>query len=261
MAGSSCRAVLLCDDHQWLHRIRALVLVSSFARCCDFHQTKQDMNAVPSKEFRRALESEASDYGLQLTPQTLDRLVSYYELLNSWNARLHLVAPTSPKEFATRHILESLLLLGHLPQDARVVDVGSGAGLPMIPCLIARPDIRATLIESSKKKSVFLREALHLSQTHTRATVTAERFEDIGAPDIDYVTCRALERFEQMIPKLIAWAPTKATLLLFGGPGLGKLIEALNRGFAAQLLPHSEKRFLYVLEKQQSLSTPMEPES
>lgn len=207
------------------------------------------MNAVLSKEFRSALESEAGDYGLSLAPETLDRLVSYYELLNSWNPRLHLVAPTAPKEFATRHILESLILLDHLHPNAHVADIGSGAGLPVIPCLIARPDIRATLIESSKKKSVFLREALQNGQMQARWTVIAERFEDIAAPDVDYVTCRALERFEQTIPQLIAWAPKKATLLMYGGPGLGKSIEALNLRFTANLIPRSEQRFLYVLDK------------
>ena len=52
-------------------------------------------------------------------------------------------------------MLESLMLLKHLPSDAKIADIGSGAGLPIIPCLIARPDLHATLIESSQKKSVF----------------------------------------------------------------------------------------------------------
>ena len=190
------------------------------------------------------LETEAGTYAVDLSPATLDRLVTYYELLNEWNPQLHLVAPTSAREFATRHVLESLLLLKHLPGNAHVADVGSGAGLPIIPCLIARPDIQAVLIESSKKKAVFLREALSQTGTSARATVIADRFENVDAPEVDFVTCRALERFDEAVPQLIGWAPKKALFLFFGGEGLAESMEGLE--FTAQLIPNSKKRFLYV---------------
>src|SRR5918992_2224678 len=97
-----------------------------------------------ANEFSSALEAHASRYGLQLSAQDISRLREYYEQVLAWNARLHLVAPCSPTEFATRHVLESLLALTHLPVGAHCLDIGSGAGLPIIPCLIVRPDLRAT---------------------------------------------------------------------------------------------------------------------
>src|SRR2546428_12715504 len=103
-----------------------------------------------TKKFRETLEIEAPAYGVTLAAEALQQLSEYYELLNAWNSRLHLVAPASPRQFATRHVLESLFLLEYLPKGASIVDVGSGAGLPIIPCLILRPDIRAVLIEASK---------------------------------------------------------------------------------------------------------------
>jgi 16S rRNA (guanine527-N7)-methyltransferase len=171
-------------------------------------------------------------------------LTKYYQLLCSWNSRLHLVAPTSPGEFAKRHILESLLVLKYLPGEARVADIGSGGGLPIIPCLIARPDIQATLIESSKKKAVFLREALN-QMRNSHATVIPERFESVAAPEVDFITCRALERFQEVLTGLIDWAPPTATLLLFGGPGLRKSLEDLGLDFDEDLIPSSERRFLF----------------
>jgi 16S rRNA (guanine527-N7)-methyltransferase len=111
-------------------------------------------------------------------------------------------------------VLESLLLLEHLPHGAKIADIGSGAGLPTIPCLIARPDLDATLIESSPKKTVFLREAL--SAVGRKATIVAQRFEDIKALD---------------------WAPDGSTLLLFGGE---ELLDAERL-----LIPGSEKRYLF----------------
>ncbi|HKY29467.1 MAG TPA: 16S rRNA (guanine(527)-N(7))-methyltransferase RsmG [Pyrinomonadaceae bacterium] len=194
-------------------------------------------------EFTNTLVSDAADYGVEITPDSFDRLAAYYMLLDSWNPRLHLVAPCSPREFARRHVLESLVLLPHLPRDARVADIGSGAGLPILPCLIARSDVKATLFESSKKKAVFLREAL--KQTGTSATVIAQRFEETVTPQVEFVSCRALERFAQMLPTLIQWAPPESTLLLFGGIRLReRLQESVN--FEEIRVPNSDSRFLFV---------------
>ena len=178
-----------------------------------------------------------ASYDLDLSAETLTQLGEYYRLLTRWNDRLHLVAPCTPEEFATRHVLESLLLLKYLPQHAKIADIGSGAGLPIIPCLVARPDLEATLIESSQKKAVFLREALNV--VGRRATIVARRFEEIEAPEVSFVSCRALDQFRDKLPALIEWAPKQSTLLLFGGESL-----PFKTRF---LIPNSEKRFLYVL--------------
>ncbi len=201
------------------------------------------------KEFREALSSDATSYQVDLTAEAIERLSAYYVLLTKWNPRLHLVAPCSPREFATRHVLESLMLLPHLPQAARVADVGSGAGLPIIPCLIARPDITATLIESSKKKAVFLREALNRAEVFKSATVIAERFEEIPAPEADFITCRALDRFEAKLPSLLKWSPRVSILLFFGGEGLRDQIMNLDLGFDEFRIPNSKKRYLFVIRR------------
>jgi 16S rRNA (guanine527-N7)-methyltransferase len=202
-----------------------------------------------TKKFRETLESEAAAYGVMLAPAALDSLEKYYELLNVWNARVHLVAPCSPQEFATRHILESLLLLKHLPNDGRIAEVGAGAGLPIIPCLLVRRDLRAVLIEASQKKAVFLREALSRIAIANRASVIAERFESVPAPEVGFVTCRALERFEEMLPQLLEWAPPKSMLLLFGGQRLEKGIESLGYTCVAELIPKSKARYLFLVNR------------
>lgn len=204
-------------------------------------------HASPADEFTDAIITHAPRYEVQLAGSTIARLRDYYELVNAWNSRLHLVAPCSPTEFATRHILESLLALPFITGQARVADVGSGAGLPIIPCLIKRPDIQATLFEASPKKAIFLREALRHTRTHERAKVLAERFEKTTSPEVDFVTCRALDRFAEMFPKLLAWSPPTCRLLLFGGPALREQIESAARAYTALRIPRSEQRFLYVV--------------
>ena len=208
------------------------------------------MNTTPQTEkFRNTLDREAATYGVTLTTDALDRLSQYYELLSQWNSRVHLVAPCKPEEFATRHVLESLVLLKHLPADALLADVGTGGGLPAIPCLIARSELRAVLIESSQKKAVFLREALSQAGVLARASIINERFEDVVAPSVDFVTCRALDRFGEMLPELFEWAPVKSTLLLFGGAAIQTQIENLGLSSNRELMPKSEGRFLFVVKR------------
>ena len=197
------------------------------------------------EEFKEALASEAGVYQASINIEAIHRLVEYYDLLSRWNARLHLVAPCRPREFALRHVLESLMLLPHLPESAKVADIGSGAGLPIIPCLVARPDITATLIESSKRKAVFLREALNRAKTP--GTVIAERFEKISAPKVEVITCRALDRFEAKLPGLLRWSPPASIKLFFGGEGLRDQIARLNLDFTETQIPNSKRRFLFVI--------------
>lgn len=185
------------------------------------------------------------DYGVDLSERTIQTLTDYYALLTRWNERLHLVAPCTPEEFVTRHLLESLLLLRFLPEASTICDIGSGAGLPIIPCLIARPDLTATLIESSQKKSVFLREALNQIGISNSGTVIAKPFEEVAPPATNFVTCRALDEFMNKVSALVKWAPGGSTLLLFGGETLRPRLESTGSRYTEFLIPFSEKRFLF----------------
>lgn len=195
-------------------------------------------------EFEQALRSNQSVFDLELGPETVSKLSAYYSLLLRWNPRLHLVAPCSPEEFATRHVLESLMLLKHLPADATIADIGSGAGLPIIPCVIARPDLQATAVESSPKKSVFLREASN--QLGIELTVIAKPFESVPTPPVSFVSCRALDQFTNKIPSLIRWSPLLSTLLFYGGETLRQELDKAGIKFEAFLVPFSDRRFLFV---------------
>jgi len=210
--------------------------------------------ATQRPDFSKAIETNAPDFGLELSDDQTALLADYYELLLKWNERLHLVAPCSPEEFAIRHVLESLVLLPHFSQGATVVDVGSGGGLPIIPCLLVRNDLRATLVESSKRKTVFLREALRLAASPERAQVVNARFEEIEFPASDFLTCRALDRFSELLPLLIERIGPRTTLLLFAGDALGKQIQSLIPAARLERVPHSEKRFLVIACQNPNLS-------
>jgi 16S rRNA (guanine527-N7)-methyltransferase len=213
---------------------------------------------LPSEQvalFKQSLHEQMPTYGIDLSSDAQVQLASYYELLLRWNERLHLVAPCSPEEFAGRHVLESLALLNHVPESTAIADVGSGAGLPILPCMIGRPSLKAILIESSQKKSVFLREGLKTLELSTRAVIWAKPFEQCETPAVDFVTSRALDSFTTKLPALFDWAPPQSTLLLFGGENLKERLRAMNCEFIEYLLPGSENRFLFAVGKVQQTLT------
>jgi len=201
--------------------------------------------------FGVTLKERMNDFGVNLTPESISNLSRYYQLVQQWNPRLHLVAPCSPEEFAMRHVLESLILLQYMDQGARVVDVGSGAGLPIIPCLIVRPDLSAILIESSTKKSVFLKEALRKLDKTNNATVVCARFEDTEAPEADFLSCRALDQFSNKVSALLKWVRPGTSLLFFGGDSISEELRKEQIHFEHVHIPHSERRSLFVSHKPQ----------
>jgi 16S rRNA G527 N7-methylase RsmG len=166
--------------------------------------------------FEQSLRSNQLVFEVELSPEAFAGLSAYYSLLLRWNPRLHLVAPCSPEEFATRHVLESLMLLK-----------------------------RATMIESSPKKSVFLKEALNTIGRN--AVIIARPFEQVETPGVSFVSCRALDQFMEKVPAIIQWAPPGSSLLLLGGETLREKLNETGIRNQELRVPLSEKRSLFVV--------------
>ena len=143
---------------------------------------------------------------LKLTPvsrETEGRLQRYVDLLLEWQAKTNLVAPSTLPNLWTRHISDSLQLLGLAPSAVRWADLGSGGGFPgvVLACGLAEtPGARIHLVERNAKKAAFLREALRV--TGAPGTV---HLADIGdsvdriTGKVDCVTARALAPLHQLI--------------------------------------------------------------
>jgi 16S rRNA (guanine(527)-N(7))-methyltransferase RsmG len=196
-------------------------------------------------EFITAIKTHQADFGLNLPDEKIARLADYYEIVMEHNAILHLVAPSSAEEFATRHILESLTLLEYFPQNARFADIGAGAGLPSIPCLLVRDDLQAVLIESKIKKTKFLEEAVERLGITDRVQIVNRQFEEAEAGNFTFVTCRALDKFTDKLPKLLKWSG-KRGLLFFGGNNLRDALQKQKVKFDEKLMPMSEQRYLFI---------------
>ena len=119
--------------------------------------------------------------GIELEPHDLHRLGRYLALLLDANTRFNLTAITDPNEAWMRHVLDSLTLLPLIAsaEASRVIDVGSGGGLPGIPLAIAMPHVRFTLLEATGKKARFLNEAVQQLGL-TNVEVVNDRAEAVG---------------------------------------------------------------------------------
>ena len=111
-------------------------------------------------EFQKILTDTLSAFDIVLTENQLAQLKQYYELLIEWNEKMNLTALTAPEDVALKHFADSLLLLCYcdIEKEARVIDVGTGAGFPGMVLKIARPDIQLTLLDSLQKRLGFLDE-------------------------------------------------------------------------------------------------------
>ncbi|MCX7199271.1 MAG: 16S rRNA (guanine(527)-N(7))-methyltransferase RsmG [Proteobacteria bacterium] len=138
------------------------------------------------------LDTGLARLGLDLPAVARQKLLDYVALIGKWNQVHNLTAIREPVKMVTHHLLDSLALLTVIDGPAkRLVDVGSGAGLPGIPLAIARPDWSVTLLDSNHKKGVFLQQAVS-ELGLSNVTVVVDRVEAFrpGA-GFDYVVSRA----------------------------------------------------------------------
>jgi 16S rRNA (guanine527-N7)-methyltransferase len=131
--------------------------------------------------------------GIEIPPQAYEKLLGFVALLGKWNRTYNLTAIREPEQMVTHHVLDSLAVLPHLPRDdgLRLLDIGSGGGVPGLPLAIARPSWRCVLIDASQKKGAFLQQAaIELGLGNVEAVTT--RVEDYAAAaPFDAVISRA----------------------------------------------------------------------
>jgi 16S rRNA (guanine527-N7)-methyltransferase len=162
-------------------------------------------------EQRDALLRGADSLGVALSEAQCEGLLGYLALLQKWNAVYNLTAVRQPAEMLTHHLLDSLAALPPLrrhlaDRGARVLDVGSGGGLPGVVFAILEPQLEVTCVDSVGKKATFVRQVraeLKLPNLHA----VHARVEDLRLPPFDVVTSRAfasLADFTRLTRHLLA---------------------------------------------------------
>lgn len=144
------------------------------------------------EDLRGVLAQGLTALAVDAAPWQLDRLMQFLGLLEKWGRTYNLTAIRDRRSAVDLHLLDSLLVLPHLQGVGRVLDVGTGAGLPGIPLAILMPEAQFTLIDSSGKKIRFVRQAiLELGLTNVEAHAT--RIQDYVPPSsqFDAILARA----------------------------------------------------------------------
>lgn len=125
----------------------------------------------------------ANKYNIELTDEMIEQFFLYKELLLDWNEKINLTAITEEKEVLIKHFIDSLTIEKYIPQNAKIIDVGTGAGFPGIPLKIVRPDIELMLLDSLNKRINFLNEVVNkckldkVQTIHGRAEEVAHKKE------------------------------------------------------------------------------------
>jgi 16S rRNA (guanine527-N7)-methyltransferase len=171
--------------------------------------------------------------GLALADAQVATLERYLDLLEKWNRVYNLTAIRERSRMVTHHLLDSLAVLPHV-RGPRVLDVGSGAGLPGIPLAVASPALHVTLLESNHKKSAFLTQAVAELQLANVQVVT-ERVES-WQPEarFDTIVSRAfaeLGEFATLAGRLLA---PQGVLAAMKGVHPFDEIERLPQGYRVQ---------------------------
>ena len=139
-----------------------------------------------------------ADLGLVLPQSTTERMMDYLALLAKWNRVYNLTAIREETKWVSHHLLDSLAVVPHLPAG-RLVDVGSGAGLPGIPIAFACPERQVTLLDSNHKKGAFLIQS-STEMALGNVKVVIERAESYRpATSFDVVISRAFSGIADFI--------------------------------------------------------------
>lgn len=211
-------------------------------------------------ELTNLLTTGAEELGVPLSDEQVRALFVYLEDLKKWNRKINLTAITGEREMVIKHVLDSLSFITvFAPQPGmRLLDMGSGAGLPAIPIRIACPEVSITLVESVKKKGSFLRHIIR-TLALTESTVLDARTEELPnsyEASYDVVTARAFADIESAVASGTRLLKPGGLIVLSRGPEERLREHDLNAGNVvldkkvALTLPHSDyRRVIWVFRR------------
>jgi 16S rRNA (guanine527-N7)-methyltransferase len=167
-------------------------------------------------EQKAGLLAGLSKLAIEAEPNVVEQLLAYLSELQQWNRAYNLTAVRDPLEMVPRHLLDSLSILPWL-RGERLLDVGTGAGLPGIPLAIVEPGRRWALLDSNGKKTRFLRHVVRTLGLDNVSVIEgrAEAHRPSQAPDC--ITARALATLPDLVALVAHLCPPGGRILAMKG--------------------------------------------
>ena len=199
-----------------------------------------------------------SESGVNLAPNARDKLEGYFGMVVEQNNAFNLTAITEEKDFVVKHIEDSLAGISLIPDNAKLLDIGAGAGFPSMPIAVAREDVSVTALDSTAKKMIFLASCTKTLGVSNLSTVSA-RAEDkrdlFGKFDV--VTARAVSSLQILLELAMPFLKVGGRFIAYKtdereldtSQNARKILNAKHVETKSLTLANGEKRALLVFEK------------
>ena len=185
----------------------------------------------------------------------------YFEELVSYNDKVNLTAITERNDVFTKHFLDSILPIDAIPYNAKLVDIGTGAGFPSLPIKIVRPDINITMVDSLNKRVNFLNlvcNKLNIKSNNVHAR--AEDFAKNNREIFDVAVARAVAKLNTLLEYLLPLVKVGGIILAYKGSNIAEEFteaeNALNilggkvlKSIRFDLPNHYGERHVLIIEK------------
>lgn len=218
------------------------------------------------EEFKSCFEKYLDEIQIKLNEKQIIKFYNYMNFLIEWNEKINLTAITEPEEIILKHFVDSLTISKYIEKNAKLIDVGTGAGFPGIPLKIYREDIEITLLDSLNKRINFLNDVIEklelskISTIHGRAEEVAHKKE--YREKFDVATSRAVANMSTLSEYLIPFVKVKGIVIAMKGNDVKQEIDESKKAInllEAEIikieefnLPNTEmKRSVVLLKKQQ----------
>lgn len=167
---------------------------------------------IGSRQWQNFIREGAKELGLEINTRLTAQFSTHALELVRWNRKINLTSITEPRDVALKHFLDSLAAARFIPENARLLDIGSGGGFPGIPLKILKPSVTVLLIDGARKKASFLKHVLRtleLERIEARQARAESLIEDPAfSNSFDIVISRALSSLalfvEMAVPLLAA---------------------------------------------------------
>lgn len=206
-----------------------------------------------------------SGFGVTLDSLAREKLNLYGNLLLEWNGKMNLTAITEPREVLYKHFYDCILLLKNIkiPKNARIIDVGTGAGFPGAVLKIVRPDIDVTLLDGLNKRLVFLNEVIEKTELSGIRTLHLRAEEGGKNPEYrekyDLACARAVARLPVLLEYCLPFVKKGGVFVAMKGPSAEeeaaeaqnavRLLGGDETDIICEKLPDNERRAFITVKK------------